>query len=68
MALDEPKEDDEIFENSDIKYMINKDLYKQVKPIHVDFVESAMGSGFSINSNLNTGQGCGSSCGSSCSV
>jgi Fe-S cluster assembly iron-binding protein IscA len=68
MALDGPKDDDKVFETEGITYIINEDLFNQVKPINVDFVESAMGSGFSIGSNLSTGGGCGSSCGSSCSV
>lgn len=67
MALDEPKDDDQVFEVNDLKYVINKDLFDQVKPINVDFVDTAMGSGFSIQSNLNAGAGCGSSCSSSCS-
>jgi iron-sulfur cluster assembly protein len=62
MALDEPKEDDEVKENNGITYMINKQLFEQVKPISVDFVESAMGSGFAINSGLKRDGGCGSSC------
>ncbi len=67
MALDEPKDDDQVFEMNDLTYIINKDLFEQVKPINVDFVETPMGSGFSIQSNLNAGASCGSSCGSSCS-
>ncbi len=64
MALDEPKDDDEIIKNNGITYLINKELFNQAKPINVDFVESAFGSGFSISSNLST---CGPSCGTSCS-
>ncbi len=64
MALDEPREDDEIIKDNNISYLINKELFDQAKPINVDFVESAFGSGFSISSNLNT---CGPSCGTSCS-
>ncbi len=67
MALDEPKENDEIVENEGITYMINKDLYEQVKPISVDFAESAYGSGFSIRSSLKQANGSGG-CGSSCST
>jgi len=67
MALDEPRDDDQVFEMNELTYMINKDLFERVKPINVDFVESAMGSGFSIQSNLQIGGGCGSSCGGSCS-
>jgi Fe-S cluster assembly iron-binding protein IscA len=60
MALDEPKENDELIEDSGIKYLIEKDLYDKIKPINVDFVESAMGSGFSISSSLSQGNSCGS--------
>lgn len=62
MALDEPKEDDEIMDENGITYLINKQLFEQVKSINVDYVESAMGSGFSISSGLNPGGACGSSC------
>ncbi|MBW2304517.1 MAG: hypothetical protein JRF57_12510 [Deltaproteobacteria bacterium] len=46
--------------------MIEKNLFEQVKPITVDFVESAMGSGFSIQSSLNIGGGGGCGGCSSC--
>ncbi len=64
MALDEPKDDDEIIKDNGITYLINKGLLNQAKPINVDFVESAFGSGFSISSSLSS---CGPSCGTSCS-
>ncbi|MGD8226539.1 MAG: hypothetical protein PVH82_08230 [Desulfobacteraceae bacterium] len=63
MALDEPKEDDEIIRENGITYLINKELFEDAKPISVDFVESAFGSGFSISSKL---AACGPSCGTSC--
>lgn len=63
MALDEPKEKDEIIKENGITYLINKELFDQAKPISVDFVESAFGSGFSISSKL---AACGPSCGTSC--
>jgi iron-sulfur cluster assembly protein len=59
MALDEPKEDDEIVKNDGIIYLINKQLLERVKPITVDFVESAYGAGFSIASSLARGGACG---------
>jgi iron-sulfur cluster assembly protein len=62
MALDEQHDEDEVFSTEGITYVIAKDLYNQVKPIKVDFVNSAFGSGFSISSNLAMGGGCGSSC------
>ncbi|MBN2032346.1 MAG: Fe-S cluster assembly protein HesB [Deltaproteobacteria bacterium] len=60
MALDEPKDDDELMDNNGITYLINKQLLEQVKPVTVDFVESGYGSGFSISSNLIKGNSCGS--------
>ena len=62
MALDEPKDDDEIIKDNKISYLINKELLEKAKPISVDFVKSAMGSGFSLSSGLQTEGGCGSSC------
>jgi iron-sulfur cluster assembly protein len=59
MALDEPKEDDEILKNDGITFLINKQLLEQVKPLTVDFVESAYGSGFSIASAFAKGGACG---------
>lgn len=63
MALDEPQENDEVIKDNGITYLIDKELLDQAKPINVDFVESAFGSGFSISSKL---AACGPSCGSSC--
>jgi iron-sulfur cluster assembly protein len=60
MALDEPKDDDEIMDNNGITYLMNRQLLDQVKPVTVDFVESGNGSGFSISSGLAKGGSCGS--------
>ena len=62
MALDEPREDDEVIKDNGITYLIEKQLFDQVKPINVDFTETAMGSGFSISSNLKPDGACGTSC------
>jgi iron-sulfur cluster assembly protein len=63
MALDEPQETDQIFDEKGIKFLINKDLYEETKPINVEFVESAMGAGFKVESELSRKQsGCGTSC------
>jgi Fe-S cluster assembly iron-binding protein IscA len=59
MALDEPKGDDEIVKENGVTYLINKQLFEQVKPVTVDFVESTYGSGFSIQSSLAKGGSCG---------
>jgi iron-sulfur cluster assembly protein len=65
MALDEPQANDELFDEKGIKFIIEKDLFDRAKPISVDFVQSAMGAGFMIKSELTKSEGCGS--GGSCS-
>jgi iron-sulfur cluster assembly protein len=62
MALDGPQEDDEIFDNDGITYVINRQLFESVKPIHVDFISTYAGSGFSISSSLRPGGSSGSAC------
>jgi iron-sulfur cluster assembly protein len=62
MALDESKEEDMAVSEKGIDFVIEKDLYDDVKPIYVDFVETARGSGFKITANLPATEGCGSSC------
>ena len=61
MALDEPKENDEVMEDNGITYLVEKELFGQAKPINVDFVDTPRGSGFNITSSLKTdgGEGCG---------
>jgi iron-sulfur cluster assembly protein len=65
MALDEPQESDVTYTFEGLTFTIEKDLFEQAKPIRVDFVESARGSGFQLASSLvaGGGGGCGSSCG-----
>lgn len=65
MALDESqKEKDVTFMDQGITFAVEKDLYEKTKPIRLDFVESASGSGFKITSSLPSGGGCGDSCAS----
>ena len=40
--------------------MVNKDLFARVQPITLDFVDTPMGSGFNISSNLKGDKSCGS--------
>ncbi len=56
MALDESKENDEIFEVGGHKYIIEKELLEKATPIIVDFTEM----GFKIDANLDVGE---SACG-----
>ncbi|MCX5848611.1 MAG: hypothetical protein NTW65_04100 [Deltaproteobacteria bacterium] len=65
MALDEPRNEDEVFEEKGTKFVIDKDIYNQAKPINVDFVDAPRGAGFKLTSSLSPAEGGG--CGSSCS-
>ena len=65
MALDESRENDEVFDDKGLTYVVEKALYESIKPITVDYVNSPMGAGFNIASNMQMGASCGSSC-SSC--
>ncbi|HSR12945.1 MAG TPA: hypothetical protein VLS90_15985 [Thermodesulfobacteriota bacterium] len=59
MVLDEPKgEEDQVFNEGGITYAINKELYEQVKPIQLDYVQTERGSGYKITSSLQ--KSCGS--------
>lgn len=64
MALDEPRETDQVFNVNGFKFIVDKDFFEKAKPVKVDF----MGYGFRISSNLQLGAGgCGSGCsGGSC--
>lgn len=61
MTLDEPVEGDEVYTNNGITFVIEKELFDEVKPIRVDYIDTPEGSGFSIKSSLPKG-GCGGSC------
>lgn len=62
MALDEPQEMDFTVTDRGVTFAVEMDLFEKAKPIGIDFVESAGGSGFKITSSLATGGDCGSSC------
>ena len=54
MALDEPRETDEVLDIDGFQYIIDKDFLEKAKPIKVDFLEI----GFKLTSNLVSEQGC----------
>ena len=63
MALDGPKDDDETFHDNGLTFVMNSQLYQDVKPVTVEYVSTPMGAGFRISSNmLSAGGSCGSSC------
>ena len=60
MALDEPNEQDQVFEFDGLTYLVESALLNQARPIKVDFVEEEHCSGFSITSMLARPDSCGS--------
>ncbi len=60
MVLDEPAQEDEVFDRDDVRYVVDKTLLGTVSPIHVDFVTRNGMSGFVIKSGLVAEGGCGS--------
>jgi Fe-S cluster assembly iron-binding protein IscA len=52
LVLDEPHENDEVFERQGITFLVTKDLYKKAEPIAIDFAGTGPGGGFKITSNL----------------
>ena len=52
MALDEPQENDLTFTEQGITFAIEKELFEKTKPIRIDFIEFAAGSGFNVSSSL----------------
>ena len=62
MALDEPRDNDEVFDDRELTYVVDKNLFEQIKPIKVDYINTPMGAGFNIGSNMQMGASCGSSC------
>lgn len=59
MALDESTENDEVFENNGFKFLIEKKLLEDTKPITVDYVVTPRGEGFVINSGMKKASDCG---------
>lgn len=66
LALDEQKENDRIFENDGLKFLVEQGLLDTCGSIKVEFIDAGPRSGFGITSKipLPGGGGCGGSCGS----
>jgi Fe-S cluster assembly iron-binding protein IscA len=58
LVLDEPKEEDRVFEYESLKMIITNDLLDELGSVNVDYSDSAWKSGFSISSS-NTLRGAG---------
>ena len=61
MALDEPKDTDNVYDVNGFQFIVDKDFYEKAKPVTVDF----LGYGFKISSSIEFGPASAcSSCGS----
>ena len=59
MALDEPKDNDEVFTDESFDVVVDKDLLAQIGGVNIDFQSNRwMGSGFSIQSAKPAGGAC----------
>ena len=61
MALDEPKNTDERFDLDGLTFVIDKELYEEIKPITLDYDNAPAGGGLKIESALKD-RNCSGSC------
>jgi iron-sulfur cluster assembly protein len=62
LAFDEQREGDQVFEQHDIKLLIDSQSLQFVDGSEVDYVESLQGAGFAVNNpNVVAACGCGQS-------
>jgi iron-sulfur cluster assembly protein len=59
MALDEPKETDDVYNVDGFKYIVDKEFMEKATPIKVDYSEM----GFKLESGIDFGQSGCSGCG-----
>jgi len=55
MALDEQKENDEVFTVKGVTFLVEKPLFERVKPIRIGYTHSTLGSGYTMESELMKG-------------
>lgn len=68
LAFDEPREDDHLFTEKGLTFLVEKTLLDRVKPITIDYVEGIMGSGFTLKSGLMKGGGVEPTCEDICAI
>ena len=52
MAVDEQTENDEVFIDRGITFLVDKGLFEKVKPIRIGYTHSTLGWGYTIDSEL----------------
>lgn len=63
MALDEPKDSDQVFDIDGFQYLMNKDFLEKVKPVKVDFIVNGFKLDCGIDFHAQSGSGSCSGCG-----
>jgi iron-sulfur cluster assembly protein len=60
MEVDEPKENDRVFTEGGVTFLIDKTLLDKAKSVKIDYVHSPMGSGYTLKSEIleNLVEGC----------
>ena len=65
LALDEQKDNDEVFHKDELQFLVEKGLFSLCGAINVEYIDAGQRSGFKISSaNPVGGGGCGGSCSS----
>ncbi len=59
MALDEPKDNDNIYEIDGFKYLVDKDFMERAKPVKIDYLVN----GFKLDCGIDLGAAGCTSCG-----
>lgn len=52
MALDAQKDDDEVFTEYGVTFLVEKKLFDRVKPIRIGYSHSTLGEGYTLDSEL----------------
>ena len=52
MALDEQKQEDEVFIDRGVTFLVEKTLFERVKPIQIGYTHSTLGAGYTLKSEL----------------
>jgi Fe-S cluster assembly iron-binding protein IscA len=55
MALDEQKENDEVFTIKGVTFLVEKALFERVRPIRIGYTHSTLGAGYTLESELMKG-------------
>jgi len=68
MALDEPKDNDQVYEINGFKFLVSKEFLEKVQPIKVDFTEMGfkIDCGVDFSANASACSSCGTKSSTCC--